>query len=102
MARRDEPARHPQWLRPRRSHKALAEHHLVRSSDQPGRRPRGQANRRSSLVTRWQEAHCIGWLNNQLGVGNNIVLRLQMGSCENARAIRLRGEQHETFEETLP
>lgn len=48
------------------------------------------------------EAHCIGWLNHQLGVGNNIGLRLQMIRCENAKAIRLRGEQHQRFEDTLP
>lgn len=48
------------------------------------------------------EAHCIGWLINQLGPGNNIGLRLQMMSCENGKNIRLRGEQHETFEDTLP
>lgn len=48
------------------------------------------------------EARCIGWLVNQLGPGNNIGLRLRMMSCENASKIRLRGEQHETFEDTLP
>lgn len=48
------------------------------------------------------DAHCIGWLVNQLGRGNNIGLRIRMISCTNARAIRLRGEQHETFEDTLP
>lgn len=48
------------------------------------------------------DAHCIGWLVNQLGPGNNIGLRLQIMSCENAKKIRLRGEQHETFEDTLP
>jgi hypothetical protein len=48
------------------------------------------------------EGHCIGWLNHQLGPGNNIALRISMGSCDNAKAIRLRGPQHETFEETLP
>lgn len=47
-------------------------------------------------------AHCIGWLMNQIGPGNNIPLRLQMLSCTNASAIRLRGEQHATFAETLP
>jgi len=49
-----------------------------------------------------QDAHCIGWLVHQLGPGNNIPLRIQMISCENARAIKLRGEQHECFEDTLP
>lgn len=48
------------------------------------------------------DAHCIGWLANQSGRGNNIGLRLRLMSCENAGRIRLRGEQHETFEDTLP
>jgi hypothetical protein len=48
------------------------------------------------------DAHCIGWLVNQGGPGNNIGLRIRMISCENAKAIRLRGEQHECFEDTLP
>jgi len=48
------------------------------------------------------DAHCIGWLDNQLNQGNNIPLRIQMLSCENIGSIRLRGEQHERFEDTLP
>lgn len=48
------------------------------------------------------DAHCIGWLANQVGPGNNIGLRIRMMSCENARDIKLQGEQHETFEDTLP
>jgi hypothetical protein len=48
------------------------------------------------------DAHCIGWLMNQLGAGNNIGLRMQMMGCENAKKIRLVGEQHATFEDTLP
>lgn len=48
------------------------------------------------------DAHCVGWLMNQLGPGNNIGLRLQMMSCENAGKIKLIGEQHATFEDTLP
>lgn len=46
--------------------------------------------------------HCIGWLVNQLGSGNNIGLRLAMMNCENADRIRLDGEQHERFEDTIP
>lgn len=49
-----------------------------------------------------QDAHCIGWLAHQLGPGNNLGLRLHMLSCENAGKIRLRGEQHQRFEDTLP
>jgi len=48
------------------------------------------------------KAHCIGWLVNQLGDGNNIALRIQMMLCTNAKRIRLRGEQHATFTDTLP
>jgi len=48
------------------------------------------------------EAHCVGWLMNQLGPGNNIALRVSMLSCENLRDVKLLGEQHETFDETLP
>lgn len=48
------------------------------------------------------DAHCIGWVNHQLGPGNNIALRLQVRSCTNIEKLRLRGEQHLTFEATLP
>ena len=48
------------------------------------------------------DAHCIGWLKNQLGRGNNIPLRLTMMSCTNADKIETIGEQHECFEDTLP
>jgi hypothetical protein len=48
------------------------------------------------------DAHCIGWLENQLGVGNNIALRISMMSCENAGEFQTFGEQHECFEDTLP
>lgn len=46
--------------------------------------------------------YCVGWLVNQLGLGNNIGLRLRMLKCENIRDIVLDGEQHKTFEDTLP
>lgn len=49
-----------------------------------------------------QEEHCVGWIHNQLGVGNNIGLRIQMLSCENIRDLKVIGEQHERFEDTLP
>lgn len=49
-----------------------------------------------------RDAHCLGWLANQIGPGNNIGLRIQMISCENATMIQLVGEQHAHFEETLP
>lgn len=49
-----------------------------------------------------EQVHCVGWLVNQIGPGNNIPLRLKMMSCENAGAIRIDGEQHRRFEDTLP
>lgn len=48
------------------------------------------------------EAHCIGWLMNQVGPGNNLALRLSLMSCSNAKDLKLIGEQHRTFEDTLP
>jgi hypothetical protein len=49
-----------------------------------------------------EEVHCIGWLNQQISVGNNIGLRMMMLGCENAHAIQVDGPQHEAFEDTLP
>lgn len=49
-----------------------------------------------------EQAHCVGWLHNQVGVGNNIALRLKMASCENGHKLRLRGDQHPNFAATLP
>lgn len=46
--------------------------------------------------------HCIGWLKNQLGRGNNIGLRISMMGCTNIREVKTIGEQHKYFEDTLP
>lgn len=46
--------------------------------------------------------YCVGWLNHQLGIGNNIGLRLRMMHCENIGEMRVIGEQHQKFEDTLP
>ena len=48
------------------------------------------------------EMFCVGWLHNQLGVGNNIGLRLKMMRCENVKDIKVYGRQHLRFEDTLP
>lgn len=48
------------------------------------------------------QMYCVGWLHNQMGVGNNIGLRIAMRGCENLRDIKLTGEQHERFSDTLP
>ena len=49
-----------------------------------------------------ERAHCVGWLMNQLGPGNNIALRMRVRNCSNLAAVRLRGEQHRNFADTLP
>lgn len=46
--------------------------------------------------------YCVGWLMNQLGPGNNLPLRIQMMTCDNIEAVTLHGDQHPTFEDTLP
>jgi hypothetical protein len=45
---------------------------------------------------------CIGWLNHQLGIGNNIGLRIRMLKCENLSELKVYGKQHLKFEDTLP
>lgn len=48
------------------------------------------------------EMYCVGWLNHQLGIGNNIGLRMRMRDCENISEVQVYGDQHERFEDTLP
>ena len=48
-----------------------------------------------------EDLTCIGWLVNQVGVGNNIPARIQLLSYDNGNEIETFGEQFETFEETL-
>lgn len=48
------------------------------------------------------DAHCLGWLMNQLGPGNNIRLRLAVYQCSNIKDVKLFGEQHKCFRDTLP
>ncbi len=46
--------------------------------------------------------HCVGWLMNQIGPGNNIWLRVSARDCDNWQELRTHGDQHQTFAETLP
>ena len=48
------------------------------------------------------ERPCVGWLHNQIGPGNNIPLRLYLRNHPELCKYELEGEQHETFEDTLP
>lgn len=45
--------------------------------------------------------HCIGWLENQLTVGNNVGVRLAMMGCQNITDIQTEGEQRQSFTEIL-
>jgi len=68
----------------------------------PGELPVPGAVLRAMACHETDDAHCVGWLMNQLGPGNNLALRIHVTTCENIGKVRLVGEQHETFEETLP
>lgn len=48
-----------------------------------------------------EEFACAGWLDNQIGPGNNIGVRLLV-SMGKLPVPEVDGEQHETFEDTLP
>jgi hypothetical protein len=61
-----------------------------------------RGNGRAMACHETHDAHCIGWLWHQLGPGNNLALRFQMMSCENADGMRVVGPQHQRFEDTLP
>lgn len=69
---------------------------------EPGALPEPDAPLRAMACHETEDAHCVGWVHNQLGPGNNILLRLRMHSCSNLDKLRLRGEQHPTFGATLP
>lgn len=49
-----------------------------------------------------REVPCVGWLVHQLGPGNNLALRLAVIQGRIDENVETVGEQHETFEETLP
>lgn len=62
----------------------------------------GQTENRVMACHETHNCYCVGWLHNQLGPGNNIVMRLKMLNYENAGEIEVVGEQHQRFEDTLP
>lgn len=47
------------------------------------------------------ETPCAGWLHNQLGVGNNIAVRMAVMTGR-MPVPEIDGEQHERFDDTLP
>lgn len=49
-----------------------------------------------------EELPYVGWLAHQLGPGNNIALRFAVIAGRIDGNVETVGEQHETFEETLP
>lgn len=75
---------------------------LASTIDDPGALPVPSAPLHAMACHETDDAHCIGWVNHQLGPGNNIQLRLRMMSCTNVGKLRLRGQQHPLFAATLP
>ena len=49
-----------------------------------------------------RERPCVGWLNHQLGDGNNLSLRLKVATGKINGHYELDGEQHACLEDTLP
>ncbi len=49
-----------------------------------------------------KELHCVGWLINQLGEGNNISLRMAVRNGRVDGNVETVGEQHHRLEDTLP
>lgn len=49
-----------------------------------------------------KELPCVGWLENQLGPGNNIALRLRVVTGDIDGDVETVGEQHATLEDTFP
>ena len=78
-------------------HKALAG-----TIAKPGELPDLSEPLRVMACHETESAHCVGWLVNQAGPGNNIGLRLRLMTCSNVGSIRLRGDQHDAFVDTLP
>lgn len=49
-----------------------------------------------------KELHCVGWLVNQLGPGNNLGLRLKVMTGQIDANVEAVGPQHERLEDTFP
>lgn len=49
-----------------------------------------------------KELPCVGWMHHQLGVGNNLALRLLVITGKIDGDVEVVGPQHERFEDTLP
>lgn len=77
-------------------------HALAATIAEPGALPVPDAPLHAMACHETDDAHCVGWLHHQLGKGNNLALRMRMVSCSNIGSLRLRGEQHPSFEATLP
>ena len=81
---------------------SVAKHRALASTiAKPGDLSSLNGEQRSMACHETHDSHCIGWLVNQIGAGNNIGLRLRMLTCSNGDRIRTVGRQHATFEDTL-
>lgn len=49
-----------------------------------------------------KEIPCVGWLNHQLGIGNNLKLRYAVIQKRISADYEVDGEQHQCLEDTFP
>lgn len=77
-------------------------HALIHTIAEPGKIDQGFTAMSCHEADVGEEVHCIGWVHQQAGVGNNIGLRLRLMTCSNTDEITIDGEQHTKFEDTLP
>jgi hypothetical protein len=79
-------------------------HESLRGTIQTGLKSLFQASRRVMAChysKPGEEFACAGWLHNQIGVGNNIGVRLAVATGLLPVPV-VEGPQHESFEDTLP
>lgn len=57
-------------------------------------------NNRIMVCHETHKKHCIGWIHNQLGVGNNIGLRMRIKHYDLSR-MKIYGKQHINFKDTI-
>lgn len=58
------------------------------------------SNAKAMACHETHEGYCVGWLVNQLGVGNNLGLRMRMRNYDLSE-VEVFGEQHDNFTDTI-
>ena len=58
------------------------------------------SNNKAMACHETHEEHCVGWMHNQLGVGNNIGLRIRARDYDLSE-MKIYGKQHANFKDTI-